>query len=1314
MADNINEEKLEEEELAGVEPKPEVNANLYDMLKPSPSGYAPLQTSVPYDDPKGSTFVANLRDSTSWGGFMNTQSSHLIGQNPLSAKEIIDKVPDDLIDHADKFMMDSTDDQFKDTASILRTELNDKALFNAYPKISLATGFAAQLIDPVNIFMPGSALYKSAAREAGLLKKMAGVGVAAAGASGVQEAILQQNKLARTAQESAMNIISSGIIGGLIGGVGSVIGKSLKDRSAVKKTFEQKEKAKTEINEALIDEPKGLKANGVLKDNDLAAMPEFVRKVMNFTPMNRLINSQFKTSKFFASTMYENNYTLNRHLDLDTDGSSIERLIRTDKKIHEAVLVDYQDMYFKMNGVEGGVFKGTRAKIGDNVVMNFDSFDEAVSNVLTSGVKHEVHHVNQAAELLRTKLFDPIKKELIRTGNLPADVSVENAFNYFMIVYNKQKIIEQGGRSARGVGTFPQAMFDGYKGIQRRIESYKASPVHEAITNKIDTAKELLSGLTADENKVLNKQVSSLKKESRSLESKKSQRPKEDIKKINEEIKEHKASIKQFSNEIKDTTKKVNADIDKEVLKIKSDISGHDSQSSRVNVSLGKMKTRLKGARERRQALKERLKRTKEDSKTFSTVTNELDKLSSVVSVIQKNISGIKDDLNLIKKNKSAALAETKEFKSLKKGTSKEVKAIEEKTKELAKKISSLEEQKKPSKKEIQAHEKNIKDIESKIKKIEESKAISSKDKKALTEEISLLNKEIIAKAPKGTVNTKGEMFSIVDDQTLWGNVEQTIDTILGHKDAQLLNPILQNLASSGGKPLKPRKITIEQLDLRDWHIKSASKVAEMYSRATLPVIHMAEAAKRFGAKDISELRTKIASNLLEEFNVANEGLTGKAAADLEATLKKDTTEINDTFDIITGVYGVGANTLSNGNAKYYNNFLKWNATRLLGFMTLSSLPDIGMHVFQGSYKHLHHGLVKVFNGVENISKQDLRSIGYAMEGETGARIRSFSDHDNLTIQPGVFSKGLNTLEQGFGNASLMNQWNTLHQNIAGTVSIHRILDTISNVVEGKSVPKKDQVRLTKLGISLDDYKRIYNFTKDNVDSKTGTRFADWTKWDIKSKKDSDVLKQFQMAVGQEIDSIVIVPSLGDKPKIAHTQVGKFLFQFKSFLMSATNKVLFSGIQRRDDINVWLGAVSMIGMGAVSYVTSSYLKGKEPDLSIGNLAKESIDKSGLLGVFMEVENIGEKLLHLNGVSRYQSRNQIGAALGPTVGAASEIAEVIGSISDAIQGKKELSTDDTKKLKRLFPYQNLLYLDKITSDIFKEASIKLGADESLRG
>src|SRR5690606_19767493 len=132
----------------------------------------------------------------------------------------------------------------------------------------------------------------------------------------------------------------------------------------------------------------------------------------------------------------------------------------------------------------------------------------------------------------------------------------------------------------------------------------------------------------------------------------------------------------------------------------------------------------------------------------------------------------------------------------------------------------------------------------------------------------------------------------------------------------------------------------------------------------------------------------------------------------------------------------------------------------------------------------------------------------------------------------GPFTKGLDVLTQKFGNLSLMNQWNTLQQSIAGHVGINRTLDTIHRFVEGRPVAKKDLDRLVRNGLGKEHWETIYKFTKDNK-ADNGTLYADWTNWDIKTKAEREALEQFQSSIAQEIDSIVIVPGLGDKPLLA-------------------------------------------------------------------------------------------------------------------------------------------------------------------------------------
>jgi hypothetical protein len=93
---------------------------------------------------------------------------------------------------------------------------------------------------------------------------------------------------------------------------------------------------------------------------------------------------------------------------------------------------------------------------------------------------------------------------------------------------------------------------------------------------------------------------------------------------------------------------------------------------------------------------------------------------------------------------------------------------------------------------------------------------------------------------------------------------------------------------------------------------------------------------------------------------------------------------------------------------------------------------------------------------------------------------------------------------------------------------------------------------------------------------------------------------------------------------------------------------------------------------------------------------EGIDRSGALGMLMEVNNTIEKVSGNNfglrpligasaPASRYASRSQAEAMLGPTFGSfLTTSMRVLNSSTD----QREWQDSDTRALRRLLPYQNL--------------------------
>lgn len=127
------------------------------------------------------------------------------------------------------------------------------------------------------------------------------------------------------------------------------------------------------------------------------------------------------------------------------------------------------------------------------------------------------------------------------------------------------------------------------------------------------------------------------------------------------------------------------------------------------------------------------------------------------------------------------------------------------------------------------------------------------------------------------------------------------------------------------------------------------------------------------------------------------------------------------------------------------------------------------------------------------------------------------------------------------------------------------------------------------------------------------------------------------------------------------------------------------------------GLMVLLSIGALQYVITSYTHDREPDLSIGNLAKESIDRTGVLGIYAEYFNIFAKfnLIPGLGTTRYQTRGIAGALGGPTIGALDDFATALGKINQSVTDGRELTSKDYAVMLRLMPYQNLFYTRRLS-------------------
>lgn len=1401
------------------------------ITTPPPLTYGRLQTAAPLEQPTGNLFSAIFFRDTTLGSFLKKPEATAFDPDNNTNLDFLEFVPRRHMSQFDAYALVTNKDEAYSVMRTLDEENERTKLIASHPWKSFFYNFGLQPIDPAN-WLPGGIIFRNLQRMSRSAK-----GALQAGASGilstiVQESVLQSTQLSREIDESIMNTAVGGLFSAAIGGAAPILGTKLK-----RFTNKTRERAKAEIMDVFTEKEENLtpyksgNSAAHISGNQLANMPKFIQKGMKTSISNDMLTSEFQAPKDVVTSVIETTYNLVKN-ERGEATINAERNIVSSIRALAPVLIEVDNLFFDQAGISSGFakeFRANRAAKADTsgAILNSDAFQKAVSYTLFTATKHPNENVNKAAALLREKIFEPYKDALIALGELPKGATVQNAFDYFPVNWNQQKLKEDKNGFIKMTTDWMHRINKVIGGIHENTE-YKAAlqEIKNAKALK-DRVRRVKRGMTPPETRKLEQQSRKLERELRRSVKNVAQSPEyratekeirtleHDIRKANREYR--RANVKEMRTNL--------AALKKKLTQVKKSVKGFAGHTDYVSLGLdlklaeamrkeahaevvikhkdlSAAKSKLSEARAKLKEAQNKKAPSLEVERLLDmeiehledrvhTLEAERNKEREKVTKHQKDVDTIKGmqadiEKKLGKKAKAIASQTLREIKKHPEYAElvldiKKTKEMIERTgtepqnvKELRKKVSEKEKSLKELVRKVDKspeYQKILAEIKDKKQKIKESKAkYSAENLGNLEEQIAVLE----AEANKLAENIAGRSLDpdeiaaifhqsegkrgrlrkpITELEYIKVAADQTYDRIIGN-DIGGPSKAVVNKLNKRPSSAKNRTFMIPQRLAFEWQNQNASEVAERYARAVIPVVRTTEIAHQLGYKSIEdwhnseiakmndELRFRIeglnkkdrktVEKAFKEFGNApdspaykiqadlmakSEGVKGKEADKLNKEFKKQEKNITSAFELILGIYGDGPNIHDNSASKYYKAFLNWNYVRLLGFMTLSAIPDIGMHVLtHGPFATLYHGLKpvlsEVFGIMKNMSKDDIQAMGYALETVKGTRLKSMAGHQGLSTQPSFFGRTFDKVVETFGNFTFMNQWNDTQQVIAGTMSINRTLKAIEAWHNG-TITKEEVTRLARLGIDKGQYQSIYDLWKKHGGSEGGTHFANWVNWELKTHNDRAALEAFKRATSAEIDSVVIVPGLGDKPLIAHTNLGKLLLQFKSFAFAATNKVLFAGIQRRNDANTYWGMATMLGLGAFSYAATQVIRGNDNiDLSFGKLSREAIDRSGLLGILSEVYNMAEKagLGFGTQASRYQSRSLWGAMLGPSTGAFDEMFALFNSIRKA-DGEHPLTTKDFEKILRLAPYQNLFYTYYLSRKVSGAVAKKLGFEEA---
>ncbi|MGJ7249157.1 hypothetical protein [Morganella morganii] len=490
----------------------------------------------------------------------------------------------------------------------------------------------------------------------------------------------------------------------------------------------------------------------------------------------------------------------------------------------------------------------------------------------------------------------------------------------------------------------------------------------------------------------------------------------------------------------------------------------------------------------------------------------------------------------------------------------------------------------------------------------------------------------------------------------------------------------------------KARTLNIPDERIKDFLESDVNYVMENYIRQVAPEI---ELTKRFGRVDMDGQIKAIT----EDYNrLISEAATPKERSKLEKRRDADLRDIRAMRDRLLGTYGAPKDPSSffvrAGRVARHVNFL-----RLLGGMTISSLPDMARPIMQHGLRSALKPLGKMMTDISKmrIAKADLREMGIGLEYALSSRSKVIADLNDPYSRRTFLERGLEWSSQKFGNFTLMNQYTDTMKMWSGLITQSKVLNAANAVAGGKKLSKKEITKLAHIGIDESMLHRIADQYSRHGEDLDGLLTGHSHLWD-----DRVVREAFQSAILKDVRTTVITPGIGDTPLMMSSELGKIVMQFKTFFFATHNRALVSGIQS-GDASFYYGALLQVGLGSLVYVLKSMMAGREINTDPANLVKEGLDWSGMMGWLGEPNNVLENLsggtygmsAMFGGppASRYQSRNGIGALLGPTFDLGGDIKNITAGVLNG-----EFDDREVRSVRKLLPFQNLFYLAPLLNQV----------------
>lgn len=536
-----------------------------------------------------------------------------------------------------------------------------------------------------------------------------------------------------------------------------------------------------------------------------------------------------------------------------------------------------------------------------------------------------------------------------------------------------------------------------------------------------------------------------------------------------------------------------------------------------------------------------------------------------------------------------------------------------------------------------------------------------------------------------------------LDDLDLRAKAEEIADHVLGTPIGRIpydshtaVNTGPRSAAAVARGPTMARDFAVPYSLAKDWISHDLNEVLAGWTRTMIPDALLFE---RFPGE--GPAMTSLYRSIQDDYaNLVRDAKTPKE----RKRLNDEKDSVIATIDgVVQRVRGV-MNNSTGMSGRIGEVVRRTNQMADLGFAAVTSITDFAGPVF-------HHGLMNTFRDgwvpymshltggdMAKMSKKELRAMGIGLEIENSTRGHALAEISEAYHPRTPAERALKFASDRFFLLNLQAQETALAKRIAGRVTMSQMLDAIRAEAAGK-ISKRQASLLRESNIDESMSARIWKQFEgpdggSTIDGALLPNTAAWT--------DEQARLFFTAAVARDVDRAVITPG-ADKPLWLSTNAGSLLGQYKSFSMASTTRILISGIQRADG-RVLQGSLSAVALGAMAFQIGNTIRGREPPKRPQDFIKEAVSRSGLLGIFEDVNLFAAKasrgsvdVYRLIGADKPLSRNTnrtiASALLGPTAGKIEALARVTGAAASG-----DWNGNDTHALRRLIATQNVFYLN----------------------